>query len=259
MSNGKNETQNDVNHPPSPAIFGSVNSANVQVAETNRSPLPRRKSSLCKTEIVMMFSASVLTLAASHLKWWSIGVTEAWGFVTGGLCVWLVVREHIWNWPIGLANNVLFFVLFFRARIYADMSLQAIYFALGVYGWWNWIHGGAAGSSLMITRTRRVEWLVLIPGIPLCTWLLREVLLWANGAAPFADSLTTVLSLTAQYLLCQKRIENWWFWILADIIYIPLYLSRDLPLTAVLYGIFLVMCVCGLRQWSKKLSAGGNR
>ena len=82
-------------------------------------------------------------LAASYLGWWAIGVTEAWGFVTGGICVWLVVREHLWNWPVGLANNVFFFVLFLHGRLYADMSLQMVYFGLGVYGWLNWIFGGA--------------------------------------------------------------------------------------------------------------------
>ena len=85
----------------------------------------------------------VLVCAGSFLSWlvghWGCG---SMGFVTGGICVWLVVREHLWNWPVGLANNVFFFVLFLRGRLYADMSLQIVYFGLGVYGWLNWIFGG---------------------------------------------------------------------------------------------------------------------
>ena len=203
-----------------------------------------------------MVVASVLVLLASYRAWWPIGIAEAWGFVTGGICVWLVVREHLWNWPIGLANNVFFFALFFHGRLFADMGLQVVYFGLGVYGWLNWLFGGENHSVLKVSRTTRIEWLVLLGTIPLCTWGLREILIAVNGAAPFWDSLTTVLSLAAQYLLCRKRFENWFFWIAADVIYIPLYLSRHLPLTGALYAVFLTMCLVGVREWNRSLRRG---
>ncbi len=196
-----------------------------------------------------MACASVLVLMASYLRWWSIPPTEAWGFATGGVCVWLVVRESHWNWPIGLANNVVFFFLFLRAGLYADMGLQVVYFGLGGLGWWQWLRGGPKRTTLKISRATRTEWLVLAAAVPLATWALRELLIAVNGSAPFWDSLTTVLSLAAQYLLCRKRIEHWILWIVADIIYVPLYLSRGLPLTAVLYAVFLGMCLLGVREW----------
>ncbi|MGN6553786.1 MAG: nicotinamide riboside transporter PnuC [Verrucomicrobiota bacterium] len=204
-------------------------------------------------EISVMLLASTFVLAASYLNWWSIGVAEAWGFVTGGICVWLVVREHMWNWPVGLANNLFFFVLFLRGRLYADMGLQIVYLGLGLYGWLNWSFGGKDHTALKITRTTKTEWMLLSGTIPLCTWGVHEILVKVNGAAPFWDALTTVLSLAAQYLLCRKRFENWWFWIAADVIYIPLYFSRDLPLTGVLYAAFLSMCLIGVREWSRNL------
>ena len=170
-------------------------------------------------EWIAMVGASLLLLAASYRSWWSIGVMEAWGFVTGGICVWLVVREHLWNWPIGLVNNLVFFVLFLHGRLFADMSLQIIYLGLGVYGWLNWVFGGRNHTALMIGRTNRGEWHALAVAIPICTWGMREVLVAVNDAAPLWDALTTVLSLAAQYLLCRKRFENWWFWIAADVIY----------------------------------------
>ncbi len=200
-----------------------------------------------------MIVLSVSVIIASYRHWWSIGITEAWGFVTGGVCVWLVVREHLWNWPIGLANNIFFFFLFLRGRLYADMSLQIVYLGLGIYGWLNWIFGGKDRASLKISRTSRVEWIVLAAVVPLCTWGMKEILITAKDASPFCDALTTVLSLAAQYLLCRKRFENWWFWIAADVIYIPLYISRDLSLTAILYAVFLVMCLIGVREWSRSL------
>ena len=202
-------------------------------------------------EAVVLPIVGVLVVIASYLKWWPISVIEAWGFATGGTCVWLVVREHLWNWPIGLANNVVFFVLFFQSRLYADMGLQVIYFGLGAYGWLNWTYGGEKRTALTISRTTRTEWLAILVAIPLGTWGLREILLTVSGAAPFWDSLTTVLSLAAQYLLCRKRLENWYLWIATDVVYVPLYFSRQLPLTAVLYAVFLFMCTIGLKEWTR--------
>ena len=131
-----------------------------------------------------MAATYLLVLAASYRGWWSIPVTEAWGFVTGGICVWLVVREHMWNWPVGLANNIFFFVLFLQTRLFADMGLQVVYFGLGVYGWWNWRFGGEQQTILKISRTTRTEWLGLAAAIPIGTLALREILRAVNGAAP---------------------------------------------------------------------------
>src|SRR5262249_44852331 len=66
---------------------------------------PKLWLGLKPAELTVMSVVSVMVLTASYCGWSSIGVAEAWGFVTGGICVWLVVREHLWNWPIGLANN----------------------------------------------------------------------------------------------------------------------------------------------------------
>lgn len=192
---------------------------------------------------------SVSMLGASLIQIWPTSITESLGFVSGGICVWLVVREHMANWPVGLANNLVFGVLFWRSRLFADMGLQMLYFGMGVWGWWRWFRGGPDRSRLAISRTTPLEWMVLLLAIPSVALLLRSLLLVANGAAPWGDSITTALSLGAQYLLCQKRLENWVLWILADLLYVPLYLSRQLPLTALLYGVFLILCVAGLRAW----------
>lgn len=206
-------------------------------------------SNVSALEWLVMGGVSGVMLVLSIFRLWSLSLTEVLGFVTGGICVWLVVKEHIWNWPVGLANNVFFFVLFYSTRLYADMALQVVYLGLGIYGWWHWLYGGVNHKELAISRTPIREWIALAVAIPLATIGFREILLWLAGAAPFWDSLSTVLSLAAQYLLTRKRLENWFFWILADLIYIPLYFSRSLPLTAVLYGVFLIMCFIGLAQW----------
>ncbi len=205
-------------------------------------------------EVLVISAVTTLLLAASWFKWLPLDLMEALGFATGAVCVWLVTKGNIWNWPVGLANNLFFAVLFWKARLFADFGLQGIYLILGIYGWWEWLRGGESHTRLAISRSSRSEWIGIAVFLVIGTWGLREILQAVNGSAPLWDAVTTALSLAAQYLLCRKRIENWFFWIAADVIYVPLYLSKQLPLTALLYGGFLVLCVIGWRRWRKELS-----
>ena len=206
-------------------------------------------------EVLVISAVTTLLLAASWFKWLPLDFTEALGFATGAVCVWLVTKGNIWNWPVGLANNLFFAVLFWKTRLFADFGLQGIYLILGIYGWWEWLRGGENHTRLAISRSSRSEWIGIAVFLVIGTWGLREILQAVNGSAPLWDAVTTALSLAAQYLLCRKRIENWFFWIAADVIYVPLYLSKQLPLTALLYGGFLVLCVIGWRRWRKDLGA----
>jgi nicotinamide mononucleotide transporter len=93
---------------------------------------------------------------------WNVPISwaEVLGDVSGALCVWLVARQHMWNWPIGLVNNTFWCVLFWSAKLYADATLQVAFFALGVYGWWTWTSPGRE-RVLMVRRTTPVEWAAL--------------------------------------------------------------------------------------------------
>lgn len=184
-----------------------------------------------------------------------ISLTEALGFVTGAVCVLFVIEENIWNFPIGIANNIFFIILFISAKLYGDMGLQVIYIGFAFHGWYEWLHGGANRTSLHVSRASIKMWIVLILSGAVSTWLLTLYLTGIHDAAPFLDALTTVLSLIAQYLLNLKRIENWWIWITADVIYIGLYAYKGLFLTSVLYAIFILMCIAGLRAWQRSLKA----
>ncbi|MFB7375401.1 nicotinamide riboside transporter PnuC [Streptomyces sp. NPDC056222] len=182
--------------------------------------------------------------------------TEVLGFGSGALCVWLVARQHIANWPIGIANNLLFILLFSQAGLYADAGLQIVFITLAVYGWWTWTHGGGPGSdTLPVRRTSRTEWTWLLTtgvvGTVALTLLLDRA---TDSTVPFWDALTTALSLMATYGQCRKRLESWWLWIAADIVYVPLYAYKELYLTSLLYVGFMTLCVLGLRGWSRDLT-----
>jgi nicotinamide mononucleotide transporter len=179
---------------------------------------------------------------------------EVAGFVTGALCVWLVARQNPWNWPIGIANNIAFLVLFWGSGLYADSGLQIVYMALAVYGWWAWVRGGDQHSALHVSRTTTPQWVWLAVAGVLGTGLLHWVLVtFTESTVPFWDAVTTVLSLLATWGQARKKVECWWLWIAADVIYVPLYAYKELYLTAVLYVGFMVLCVLGLRNWTKDL------
>ena len=176
---------------------------------------------------------------------------EAAAFVSGAICVWLVVRQNIWNFPLGLINVAISGYLFYQYRLYADSGLQAVYFALNLIGWYLWLYGGKGRTALSVGRTSRLE-LALIGGfITASTAFLWWLLDKAGGAAKFWDALTTSISLAAQWLQSRKKLECWHLWILADVLYVPLYVSRELYLIALLYAVFLGLATMGLLAWRK--------
>jgi nicotinamide mononucleotide transporter len=181
---------------------------------------------------------------------------EIAGFTSGAWCVWLVARIHLWNWPVGIANNLFFLLLFFSAGLYADGALQVVYIVLAVYGWWAWLHGGTGREHLPVTRTTPAQWSALCVVGVVGTFALAGALThWTNSEVPGADAITTMLSLLATWGQTRKKVESWWLWIAADVIYIPLYQYKQLTLTALLYLGFLTLCVRGLANWTRELRA----
>jgi nicotinamide mononucleotide transporter len=186
----------------------------------------------------------------------AVSWAELLGFATGAACVWLTVRARIANFPVGIANNLFFLVLFWSAQLYADATLQVVYLVLAAVGWWTWLRGGERRSARRMDHaSARTVVVLLLLSVP-ATWGLTVVLTHARDIAPFWDALTTVLSLAAQWLLNTKSYENWYFWIAADVVYIPLYFVKALYLTGIVYVLFLTMCLLGLRGWRRKLTAG---
>lgn len=180
---------------------------------------------------------------------------EAAAFVSGAICVWLVVRQNIWNFPLGLINVAISGYIFYEYRLYADSGLQVVYFALNLVGWYLWLYGGEQRTALKVGRAPRAELalsaLFIVAATSTLWWLLHK----AGGTAKFWDALTTSISLAAQWLQSRKKLECWHLWILADVLYVPLYISRELYLIALLYAVFLGLAILGLLTWRKALSA----
>lgn len=201
--------------------------------------------------LILFLIGSVALLTGSWLQVISFSITEDLGFITGALTVWLTVVENIWNFPIGIANDVFFFILFLQASLFADMGLQVLYILLGFQGWYLWLRGGQNQTALKVSSVSWRELLILALITIVATVGMTLYLQSVQDSAPFWDALTTVLSIIAQYMLNKKFIENWYIWMLADLIYIPLYAYEHLYLTGVVYILFLLMCVLGVRAWQQ--------
>lgn len=182
---------------------------------------------------------------------------EVFGFVTGGVCVFLQVRQNVWGWPIGITNNIAYFVVFWQNRLYADACLQIFFLSVSLYGWWKWLYGGVDHGRLQVQRTS-TRFGFTLAGITIAAALLIYSLLrrYSDSDVPWADSTTTAMSLTAQFMLGRKLLENWLLWIAVNVLYIGLYGYKRLFLTAFLYAIFIVMCIMGYRGWKRSLYAG---
>lgn len=191
---------------------------------------------------------SPLNYTLFHLVNDEVSVSELLGFITGAWCVWLTVKAKLLNFPVGIANSFFFLLLFLNAGLYADSALQIMYIVLGFVGWWAWIYAGPDKTELKVQSSWTwTAWGAV--GVVLITGGLWPLLTSVHDVAPFLDALTTGLSISAQTLLSFKKLQNWFFWILADLIYIPLYVSKGLALTSGVYVIFLCMCFAGLYQW----------
>jgi nicotinamide mononucleotide transporter len=177
---------------------------------------------------------------------------ELFGFITGVLNVWLVTRENIWSWPLGVLNAGFYTVVFARTGLYSDTGLQMVYLVLSLYGWWHWLRGGPSREAVVVTRTPR-RTAVIMAAIALVSWLtLATITRRMPGAAlPWLDAALVSISLVAQYMMTRKLLENWLLWIAVDVVYIGLFINRQLPLTAILYAVFLVLAIIGYVQWHR--------
>jgi len=181
--------------------------------------------------------------------------TEALGASTGAVCVWLAAVSDPWTWPIGIANNLLYLVVFWGSGLYADAGLQLVYAAISVYGIARWRSGRGAAPVRPVTRGGAVELgataaAVVAAGFGL--WLLLDRA--TDSQVPAWDGTTTAMSLGAQWLMSRRVLENWWLWIAVDLVYVPLYLWKGLQVTAGLYAVFLLLCLLGLADWRRELA-----
>ena len=175
---------------------------------------------------------------------------------TGLASVWFSVKERIWVYPIGLISVSIYVYLSFIYGIYADMGINIYYVLMSIYGWYRWLQPSESGAAKEITRNSGKEWLLSIV-LFLLSWVILFVILqrFTDSEIPLWDSLTTSLAIVGMWLMAEKKVEHWLFWIATDLLSIPLYYYKDLLLTSGQFFVFTILAVIGWLQWNKSLSS----
>jgi nicotinamide mononucleotide transporter len=163
--------------------------------------------------------------------------------------VLLAGRNNLHTWWTGIVGCILFALVYYQTKLYADVTLQLFFILTSVTGWWAWFRG-IEGKELPIRRVGLSTGIRLFLAAVIVTllygWLLRR---FTDAYAPFADSVILAFSVLGQFLLMARRYETWWCWLLVNTIAIPLYCSRGLYLTALLYSAFWINAVVALVRW----------
>ncbi len=173
--------------------------------------------------------------------------------ILGILGVWLMIRQTLWAFPVGMLQVALSAIVFYQARFYADMKLQAVFFGALAYGWWHWTHGGPQREArILVTRLDANGWFFAVgaglSGTALWGWYLAA---HTDAAMPYRDAFISSFSIVAQWLQARKKLENWLGWILVNATAVPVYWLGGMHWFSVLYFLFLLMALGGYREWRR--------
>lgn len=190
------------------------------------------------------------------LEWIKNNGIELFGTATGLLYIYLEINEKIWLWLIGIISCSVYIYVFFVSKFYADMGLQVYYVAISFYGWYNWRKGNVKTKKKELPISRiPVKQIVYSTLATFVFFIIIGLILdyLTDSQLPYWDSFTTSLGITGTWMLAKKYIEQWYLWIVADIVSTSLYLYKHLYPTAFLYLVFTIMAFVGLYEWRKHL------
>lgn len=181
-----------------------------------------------------------------------MGWIELVGALLSVWAVWLTAKRLPLCWPIGLLSVVMYAWIFIDTKLYSDALLQAAFAGLIVYGWVRWVKNLDAGGRVRVAPLPRRHAIVhLLTGVVGAVLLGFAMQRWTDAALPWLDAALTSFSLVAQWWQDRRHTAAWWLWIIVDVIYVGEYLYKHLLITSVLYSLFIVLAVIGLRAWQQ--------
>ena len=183
-------------------------------------------------------------------------VMEITGVLFGLMSVWYAKKNNIWVYPTGIISTSIFVYLLFKSALLGDMIINAYYFVMSAYGWLYWSKREEQIIVHPITSTTKKEFetalLLFVASLLFVFWIYQVFDKWKEWTA-YVDTLTTGIFFVGMGLMSRRKIEHWLFWIVGDIISIPLYFYKGLTLTSLQYVIFTIIAIYGYRSWKKIL------
>ncbi len=179
---------------------------------------------------------------------WLEGIAAFFGIAS----VFYSMREHIWVYPTGLISTSIYVWICFEYKLYADMGINAYYFGMSIYGWYVWTHPKEDQVKLPVTWLSGKGWIYSAILFAVSYAVLSQVLAnFTDSDVPYWDSFTTASAFVGMWLMAKKKVENWYFWLLTDLVAIPLYFYKGLLLTSFQYLVFTILATLGLIAWIK--------
>ena len=190
-------------------------------------------------------------------SWIETHYVEILGVIFSIFYLYFSIRQNILLWPMGLASALLYMVVFFQSKFYADMGLNGYYVVISIYGWFLWKKGKEEQESgLPVSRLGKKNAVILLlittAAFVVIGMVLKE---YTDSPVPFWDAFTTAVSFTATWMLARKILENWILWIIVDLVSMGLYLYRGLYPTMLLFGIYTTMAVIGYYKWLRSIQS----
>ncbi|HWZ02409.1 MAG TPA: nicotinamide riboside transporter PnuC [Mucilaginibacter sp.] len=177
---------------------------------------------------------------------------EIIGVITGLLCVALAAINNIWNWPIAIVSVGIFIFIFFKAHLYADMGLQVYFMLMNIYGWYYWSQTPDDEEKTPVLIVTKTELFYAAIAVVIFTFILGSLLKYTPASFPFLDSFCAACSLVGRVFLARKILENWLIWIFVNIIYIGIFIFKHLELTAIMYGVYVILALWGYFDWRRE-------
>lgn len=172
----------------------------------------------------------------------------------GIMCMILLVRRSLWNYPFAILSVSLFAIVFRDAKLYSDALLQIFFVAINLYGWAQWQRSRERTGEVVVERLSLIEQVAALSGLIGLTLAWGAVMASHTDAAfPYVDATIAMLSVGAQVLLALRKIENWYVWIVVDLIAIPLFAAKGLYAASGLYVVYLALSIWGLMDWQRSL------
>ncbi|MBF0118466.1 MAG: nicotinamide mononucleotide transporter [Desulfobacterales bacterium] len=179
--------------------------------------------------------------------------------------VWLISKRRILTWPIGIISVLLYMILFYQIRLYSDTIEQLYYIGASIYGWYTWNKSPKDKGQITDVKFSKqrevILWISLTLVISIFTGFfmsrvhtLLPIIFPEKASFPYIDAITTIMSFSAMWLMAQKKIESWIYWILVDMIGIWLYFVKNVKFISLLYVILLIMAINGLLMWRNAIS-----